>query len=234
MTTLVITPPNSFFISLFIPGSDVSSNLEIKSVKNSCMSFCSPVFNTCWSMVYTLHKSFGVYDLRSDSCKKANIFFTSTKILSYCPASDSLIFDSSTSRLASLIMNKCCSEVAIPWSKSCSSSPFLSTAPPSVSMPTKKLSSTNAGLLAFKISYVSRDSRLVVMKCISLPELTSLVSAERRAAIKSKYSLQAIASLEGLYWLVKFKSSMSSGRNTARMRSSMTHSRCIHVDAALR
>ena len=44
---------------------DISSIFPIKSVKNSVMSFCSPVFKGCLSMVYVRQNDLGLYAFRS-------------------------------------------------------------------------------------------------------------------------------------------------------------------------
>ena len=56
----------------------ISSSFEMRSVKNSVMSFCSPVFSGCLSMVYTLQKLFGLYAFRSLSWNNTLASLTST------------------------------------------------------------------------------------------------------------------------------------------------------------
>lgn len=58
-TLLLITPPNNVLTKVFNSGV-ISSSLDTRSIKNSAMSFCSPVFNNWWSIVYTLQKLRGL------------------------------------------------------------------------------------------------------------------------------------------------------------------------------
>ena len=48
---------------------DISSTLPIRSVKNSVMSFCSPVLSGCLSMVYVLQNVLGLYAFLSLALK---------------------------------------------------------------------------------------------------------------------------------------------------------------------
>ena len=63
ITLLVITPQNNSLIFSFNSG-PISSSLETKSVKNSVISFCSPVLRGCLSIVYVLHNERGLYAFR--------------------------------------------------------------------------------------------------------------------------------------------------------------------------
>jgi hypothetical protein len=93
----VITPPNKLFTVFFFKtnksqqlkcrkicpkskklfsmlaltsSGDISSILVIRSVKNSVISFCSPVLRGCLSIVYVLQKGLGLYALHSLSYKE--------------------------------------------------------------------------------------------------------------------------------------------------------------------
>ena len=59
-TLLLITPPNNVLTRFFSSGV-ISSSFDTKSIKNSAISFCSPVFSGWWSIVYTLQKLLGLY-----------------------------------------------------------------------------------------------------------------------------------------------------------------------------
>lgn len=59
-TTLLLSTPQNKVLTSFFSSGVISSSLETRSIKNSAMSFCSPVFSGWWSIWYTLQKLRGL------------------------------------------------------------------------------------------------------------------------------------------------------------------------------
>lgn len=59
-TKLLLSTPQNRVLTNFLSSGVISSSLETRSMKNSAMSFCSPVLRGWWSIWYTLQKLRGL------------------------------------------------------------------------------------------------------------------------------------------------------------------------------